>query len=345
VDRRGKKPGHCGAHGVTAESDGVDSGNGGCDSGNDGGDSRSAGAAQMTKLPRVNLLLAVIVVGMLWGLVPALGKIALEAGANPVGLTLWQGLGAAVLLLALTFARGRRLPLGRPHLVLYVIGGVTGTALPTFVIFTATQHISIGVISILIALVPLLTYAAGLPLRIETVSAGRLAGVALGFTAVVMLALPGAAVSATAAAGLWVMTGLLVPLSYTVENLYVALRRPPGTDPVAIVAGMAVFSVLVLAPLTAAGGKFTALSINPAAMGKLELAVAGIMAINAACYVAFVHMIKISGPLFASLIGYAIMLFGVLWGIWLFNESHTPWVWTAMVAMLTGMALVRERPV
>jgi len=334
---------------VTAESDGADCGNGGCDSGNDGGDAKSAGAnpaaAQMKKTPRVNLLLAVIVVGMLWGLVPALGKIAIEAGANPLGLTLWQGLGAAVLLLALTFARGRRLPLGRPHLALYAIGGVTGTALPTFVIFTATQHIPVGVISILIALVPLLTYAAGLPLRIEKISAGRLAGVALGFAAVVMLALPGSEVSATATAGLWVMVGLLVPLSYTVENLYVALRRPPGTDPVAIVAGMAVFSVIILAPLAAAGGKFTALSPNPAAMGKLELAAAGIMAINAACYVAFVHMIKISGPLFASLIGYAIMLFGVLWGIWLFNESHTPWVWTAMVAMLTGMALVRERPV
>ena len=54
-------------------------------------------------------------------------------------------------------------------------------------------------------------------------------------------------------------------------------------------------------------------------------------------------MINIAGRLFASLCGYLITLAGVFWGIALFGETHSPWVWASLVVMLVGLALVTPR--
>jgi drug/metabolite transporter (DMT)-like permease len=57
--------------------------------------------------------------------------------------------------------------------------------------------------------------------------------------------------------------------------------------------------------------------------------------------------VKKSGSVFASLVGYVITLAGVFWGMLFFGESHSIWVWAALVTMLVGMAMVtpREQPV
>ena len=34
---------------------------------------------------------------------------------------------------------------------------------------------------------------------------------------------------------------------------------------------------------------------------------------------------------------------GVVWGIYLFGEEHSNWVWLSMIVMLVGMALVSPK--
>jgi drug/metabolite transporter (DMT)-like permease len=53
--------------------------------------------------------------------------------------------------------------------------------------------------------------------------------------------------------------------------------------------------------------------------------------------------IEKSGPLFASQVGYIVTLAGVFWGIIIFNESHSIWVWVSLVTMLIGLVLVSPK--
>ena len=54
-------------------------------------------------------------------------------------------------------------------------------------------------------------------------------------------------------------------------------------------------------------------------------------------------VIRLAGPLFASQTGYVVTLAGVIWGIYLFGETHSAWVWGSVVVMMLGLALVTPR--
>ena len=41
--------------------------------------------------------------------------------------------------------------------------------------------------------------------------------------------------------------------------------------------------------------------------------------------------------------GYIVTLAGVVWGIIIFNESHSIWVWVSLVTMLIGLVLVSPK--
>jgi drug/metabolite transporter (DMT)-like permease len=57
----------------------------------------------------------------------------------------------------------------------------------------------------------------------------------------------------------------------------------------------------------------------------------------------FIHAVSRYGPVFASQTGYIVTLTGVLWGIAIFGESHSLWVWGALVSMVIGLVLVKPR--
>ena len=69
--------------------------------------------------------------------------------------------------------------------------------------------------------------------------------------------------------------------------------------------------------------------------------------INIVGYVLFLELIVMTGPLFAAQMGYAVTISGVLWGIVIFGEAHSAWVWAALAVMFAGIAMVhpsKERP-
>jgi drug/metabolite transporter (DMT)-like permease len=55
------------------------------------------------------------------------------------------------------------------------------------------------------------------------------------------------------------------------------------------------------------------------------------------------YVIKTAGPVFASQTAYVITLAGVAWGIILFSESHSIYIWSALALTLMGIGLVRPR--
>ena len=57
----------------------------------------------------------------------------------------------------------------------------------------------------------------------------------------------------------------------------------------------------------------------------------------------YIYLIGQAGPVFASQVAYAVTLAGVLWGMALFGERHSPWIWLSLALMLAGLALVTPR--
>ncbi len=282
---------------------------------------------------------ALLFMGVVWGATFSLAKIATEGGAHPLGLTLWQGLLGGALLLLVCLARRQVPAMSRRHARFYVVCALLGTVLPGTLFFHAAPHVPAGVLAITVATVPILTYAMTLALKVDALSPGRILGLVLGLGAVVLIVAPEAALPGREAVP-WVLIALLASACYAGENLYVALKRPAGSDSLAIVAGMLVMAALMLAPVVAATGSFVPLAPP---WGAVEWSVIGMTLANAVAYTIFVQVIQSAGPVFAAQTAYPVTLAGVFWGMAIFGEQHSLWIWAALAVMLAGLALVTPR--
>jgi hypothetical protein len=69
-----------------------------------------------------------------------------------------------VLLAAINRARGQGLPMETRHVALYVIIALIGTLLPNSASYTAAIHLPSGILSIVLSLVPMLSFPIALAL-------------------------------------------------------------------------------------------------------------------------------------------------------------------------------------
>ena len=290
---------------------------------------------------RLWFVLLILLSGGSWSLVFSLGKIAGEGPHHALGLAFWQGVGGGLMLLTYAALRRKRLPLDRRSLGFYLICGIFGTALPTALIFEIAPVVGAGTLAITMALVPLITYGAAIVLGIDRVAALRIAGLSLGFIAVLLLMLP-SALDESMAGLLWLIFALAIPASFSTENLLLALRGPKGVDAIALVGAFQIAGAALLLPLTVVTGTFTWMA-DP--WGDPEWAALIMMLINAPSYTLFLYILQRTGPVFASQTTYVVTVLGVVWGIVLFGEAHSAWFWGALLVMMAGIALVQERKV
>ncbi len=299
----------------------------------------AARRARASRGSRAWPLFLLVSTGAAWGVTFSLARIATTAGAHPIGLTLWQGLFGGLLLLALALTRRRPPPLDRRHLGFYLVCGLLGTVIPSILYFYAASRVPAGVLSITIAMVPILTFAAALLFRIDRLAWGRVGGILCGMGAVLFIVVPDSSLPERAMAP-WVLLAVLAAVCYAGEGIYVALRRPAGSDPAATVASMLLMASAVLVPVVLATGTFVPLGFP---WGEVEWAVVGMVAVNALAYSVFYHLIQIAGPVFATQMSYVVTIAGVAWGIAILGEQHSLWVWGALALMLAGLALVTPR--
>ena len=301
----------------------------------------STNQVSAAKSNRLWFTFLVLLSGGSWSLVFSLGKIAGSGVHDALGLTFWQGVGGGLMLLTISALRRRGLPFDRRSVGFYVICGIFGTALPTFLIFKVAPEVGAGILAITMALVPLMTYGAAILAGIDRIAAMRIAGLVLGVSAVLLIILP-AAEQGSAIAILWLLAALAIPASYSTENLLLAIRGPKNVDAITLVGAFQIAGALLLLPITLITGTFTILD-GP--WGDPEWAAFVMMLINAPSYALFLYVLQRTGPVFASQTTYVVTICGVFWGIVLFGETHSAWVWAALAAMMVGITLVRERKV
>lgn len=60
-------------------------------------------------------------------------------------------------------------------------------------------------------------------------------------------------------------------------------------------------------------------------------------------YGLFIYLITYAGAVFATQVAYLVAISGVAWGIIIFDEQHSVWVWLSLACILTGLTLIRPR--
>jgi drug/metabolite transporter (DMT)-like permease len=280
-----------------------------------------------------------LTMGLAWGLSFSLAKVAATAGVHPFSLTFWEAAGAGLILLIVSAARGRAIPLSRELILFYLAAGALGMVLPGAIFFYAAAHVPAGVLSISIAIIPVLTFVISATLRFETFMLGRVAGVLLGTLSIVLLVGPRQSLPDPAQLP-WVLLSLIAAACYTGLNLMVALWKPPGTTSFSATAGMFVAASLIMIPVLYSTGSFVGFGWP---WTEVEWSMFGLGLINAVAYTLFFYLIETAGPVFSSQTANLVTLFGVLWGIVIFDEQNSAWVWLSLTTMMAAVALVTPR--
>lgn len=283
--------------------------------------------------------LLLLFAGTAWGSTVVLAKLATAGGHHPLGLALWQALILVALLGARQAALRRPLPLSWRHAAFYLTCGLCGAVIPHTASFYAAQALPAGVLAIVLSTSPLMTAALAVALGSERATALRLLGLLLGLAGVVLLVAPDSSLPAPGLVA-WVLVAALAPLCYAVEDNVIDLRMPRDCDAFGALLGFSLAATLVLAPLVWATGTGIDLTRR---WGVAEAAMLAMALAHLFAYTSLIWLVIRAGPVFASQIGYVVTLSGIGWGMLVFAERHSGWVWAALLLLLLGVTLVKPR--
>ena len=288
---------------------------------------------------RLGSLLILLFLGIVWGLSFSLARMATESGIHPVMINYWSCLISATLLSAYCVLIKTIPPITRSLVGFYFICAVLGSVIPGTLYFYAAAHVSAGVLSITIATVPLLTFIAAAVFRIEAVSYKRILGILCGISSIGLLVVPDSSLPNPNAAP-WVIMMVLAAACYAAEGLVIATRAPPKVNVFVVVTAVLITAVIIMTPIVWLTGTF---ELMPWPFSRSVGAILGMSVIMATAYGGFYYLIVLAGPVYASQTAYLITLSGVLWGILIFDETHSAWIWASLAVMMIALSLVKPQ--
>jgi len=275
-----------------------------------------------------------ILLAVIWSSSFLMIKIAVVT-VTPVTLAAARMLLASIVLLAILFLQGQRLPQTANIWGQCFFIGLFGNALPFFLIAWGEQFIHSSSAAIMMAIMPVLVPTlAHFVIAEERLTRYNLLGIVLGFSGLMVL------VGTEALAGLsQQVTGLLAVLlgsvCYSITTIFV--RRFVTQTGIVMSAG----SILVGAGLllVAAWVLEQPLQLRPSLQALAAVGVLGVFATGLAALLYF-RLIQSLGATIFSQINYLIPVLGVYWGALVLNERPG---WNALAALLliiAGVALV-----
>jgi len=289
---------------------------------------------------RFFLLFSLLMIGVCWGVTVPLIKVAVSTGHQPFGLVFWQLVIVVAALALLTRLRRKKIALNWKYMRLFTAVALFGAVLPDVFFYTAATKLPAGVLSIILASVPLFSLPIAITLGLDHFAWRRLLGLVLGLMGIMLLIGPNA-ISIESSAIFMVPLALLAPLFYATEGNLVDLWGIQDLDPLQTLLGASIIGVVVILPVTLLSGQW----INPFAdFGQAEAALVASSIIHALVYSGYVWLIGRAGSVFAAQSSYLVNGFGVVWAIILLGESYSTWFWAALTLMFLGIFFVQPRP-
>ena len=277
--------------------------------------------------------------GATWGLSFSLGKLAVEHGVGAFGISTVQSLISGLILLAVTLVRRKSVVEIFRYWRFVLLIALLGAAVPGVIFYTAAPFVQAGVLAITVALIPMMTYSASIPLRVERFSMRRFSGLLFGVGSILLIALPENSLPDRGAVP-WIILACVSSVCYAAENIILGFKSALTIGPIRLSMGMNLLAGIIILPIALYKGQFY---IPQFPFGVAEYALLGLSIISTLAYTMFVYAVARFGAVFASQTGYVVTLAGVFWGMVIFDEQHSIWVWLALAAMIVGLSLVTPK--
>lgn len=274
-----------------------------------------------------------------------LSKVAGGIDAHPIGLSLFVNSLGAVACTLLCLQQGKLRWPTRDEMAFFFNWAILYAVFNQVLIYWLSARIDAAVVSAFTVLEGLIIFAAAGCIGLEKPGLLRCSGLLIGLCGAFLLVVsPGFFGSAgqSLVSPLLICAGLLVPLSYAAESIYMAAKRPPDVDPLFAVLGVMVFSVPMLFALAWATDDFMPVQFPP---GRTELAAVGIMCATLVANLLYFRLIALAGSVFSGQISYFNALFGIGWAVIVLGESWPLGMMTAFGLMLLGLLLVKPQSI
>jgi drug/metabolite transporter (DMT)-like permease len=276
---------------------------------------------------------------VLWGGTFLFAEIAL-AEVRPFTLVLGRVGFAALVLVALVYLTGRRMPRDASAWGAFLIMGALNNLIPFSLIFWGQTEITGGLASILNATTPLFTVVLAHCLtREERITGGRLAGLALGIGGVAVLIGP----EALRDLGLHFLAQVAVlgaALSYALAGIYG--RRFKGQSPLVAAAGQVSATSVMILPVALVLDRPWAGPLPGAATWAAILGLA--LLSTALAYILYFRILASAGATNLLLVTFLIPVSAVLLGAAILGERIDLEQVLGMILIGLGLAAIDGRP-
>lgn len=301
----------------------------------------------MTSSPAINRTMTaaewsmLVVLSVLWGGSFFFVGVAVHA-LPPFTIVLLRVAVAALALLTIARIAGVPLPRETRIWVALAVVSLLNNVVPFTLIVWAQARIPSGLASILNATTPLFTVlVAHVWTTDEKLTAGRFAGVLLGFLGVAVL-LGGTLREAASSQILAELACLAAALSYAFAGVYGRRFRTMGVAPLATAAGTLVMSTLTMLPLALAVDRPWSLPVPSAAALAAVLAL-GVLS-TAVAYILYFRILATAGATNLLLVTLLIPVSAILLGGLFLGEMLTLRQTGGMAMIALGLAAIDGRP-
>ena len=281
-------------------------------------------------------ILILLAMGTTWGLQVAMLKMALASGYRESQVMFCVLSLVAIAYLLILTGRRSLFRLTFDQLKFFIIVAVLGYILPMGATLLAAETLSAGMLALLISLAPIFTFAAATLFRTEPISRPRILAMILGCCAVAVVMLPQTEMPDF---GLlpWMLLALVIPFCYGVESVYIDIRWPQGLDVLQVGFGEALLAALLMIPLMLLRGDpiLFEWQWNPGSYAILVFAASGVIEV-----LMYFWLIKTTGGVLVSFATFVSLFAGIGWGILLFGETHSHWLWLAVAVLVTALSMV-----
>lgn len=274
------------------------------------------------------------------GLTFPLGKLANQASISPIIWALMISAGAGCILLLIHVFSGGKLSLKRNYLTYYFISSILSLVIPNILIFNVIPKLGSGFTGILFTLSPIFTLALSLLWKVRIPTWLGIVGLVVGLLGAIIVTLTRGEMSQPASL-IWILTGLGIPMSLALGNLYRALAWPDGANHLELAIGsnlaaaFLLFIMLVFSSQTA--NLLDLLSIKTLSVTQVI--------ISAAMYSVFFRLQQVGGPTYLSQVGYIAAGVALIAATLFLGERYSivTWVGAAVIVIGTGLGIVEQR--
>jgi len=283
-------------------------------------------------LPTVMLFIA----GAAYGGITSANKLAMSAEFPFVAYTFWVALISGFVAGAMAILKRDIPKLTLAHIRQYTFLAVASLILPVMVLASVADKIQASILTLILALVPGLTYALAFLFKIEKFRMLSSMGIMLGAIGVLVVIIPEGNLPAPKS-WMYVMIALVAALAAAASNVGAKLLRPPESGSLSLVSGILLTAALGLLPVMfLTDGMVSINDYGTTAIWGILWA-AGIHVVTFYC---FLEVIRQVGAVFFAQFNYIVTISGVIWAMIVFGESVSLWTWGALVIMLGSVALV-----